>query len=492
MCNGKDRIFEAAREDAESPGVGGAGRHRKDRGGGGDGGGRGAGRCRKGRSAAAGEGGRTGGPERRSVGRRLVQGLGAALLALFLGGCWDKVELEDIAFVTAIGFDRGERPGLLDVTLQIVNTQKATITLGTAAEGEPRMTNITLKNTTPLMTKDLANAVITRRINISQTQAFLISEDLARNVDLYSVLAMTIRDPEMRRETPVIITRERAEDFIRKNVPRFETLIYEFYRYKLNRWKDTGIVPLSSMNDYLRAHAAGQPYLFVYASARRTLPGEKGRMDDTTAGKAEIEGGDPVEMIGSAIVYRGKMIGALTGEETRLALLLAHKLRVASYYMSFRDPVKPIFQVSTRIKNETPPLIRIDLSRDPMVITVDVPFYVEVLSIPSKVDYVTDRSLQKKLIQSILEQMDEKTARLLHKAQKEWRVDLFDWARYARQKFWTWDAWERFDFADRFPDARVRVRYRIEMIDFGKQFNPDERSRPLEDLLGRRTIRPPG
>ncbi|MBE3596302.1 MAG: hypothetical protein IMW86_04580 [Hydrogenibacillus sp.] len=407
----------------------------------------------------------------------------APLLVLLLQcGCWDKIELEDVAFVTTMGFDRGEIPGHLDVTLEIMNAQKATVALGNATQNEPRATNITLKNTTPLMVKDLANGVITRRINISQVQAFLISEKLARTVDLYSVLASTFRDPEMRRETPIIVTRERAETFIANNVPRFETLIYQFYRYKLNRWRDTGIVPLSNMNDFLRAHAAERPYLFIYATTEHRRPPHQGQNDEVIAGEMEVEGGDPVEMIGAAVVDRGKMIGTLTGEETRLVLLLGAKLRVASYYMIFHDPNDPQFMISTRIKNENPARIRIDTRRDPMTIDVEVPLYVEVLSIPSKIDYVTDLKLQKQLIASIKTQMNEKTEQLVRKAQRQWRIDLFDWERFARRQFWTWDAWQRYDFRRRIPEARVHVRYRIEMLDFGKQLRPDERGVPLRGI----------
>lgn len=402
------------------------------------------------------------------------------LLLVFLSGCWDKIELEDIALVTAIGLDKGSIPGRVDVTLQIMNAQKAMISQGNATDKEPDHINITLRNTTPVLVKDQANAVITRRINISQVQAFLIGEELAREEDLYNVIAAMIRDPEMRRETPVIITKERAETFIDRNRPKFETLIYAFYRFKFNRWKETGDVPLSSVNDYLRAHADQAPYLFIYATTERKKTKAKGKGDDTTAGHMEIEGGDPVEMIGAALVKEGKMIGTLTGEETRFALLLAQNLRIATYYLAFPDPDDKPWMISTRLKNETPPTIEVDLKGKRPRITVTVPLYVEVLSIPSGVDYVADITLQKKLAQYLEQTMQRKFADLVEKAQHTWKADIFNWYRFVRSRFLTWQAYEAYDFPKRFPEADVTIRVRLQMVDFGKQMRPQDKLPPFK------------
>ncbi|MDY0323220.1 MAG: Ger(x)C family spore germination protein [Candidatus Carbobacillus sp.] len=401
-------------------------------------------------------------------------------LLLFLSGCWDKIELEDVALVTTIGLDKGSLPGRVDVTLQIMNAQKATIALGNPAEKEPDHINVTLRNTTPILVKDQANAVITRRINISQVQAFLISEALARDVDLYQIIAAMIRDPEMRRETPVIITKERAETFIKHNRPKFETLIYAFYRFKLNRWKDTGDVPLSNVNDFLRAHADGAPYLFIYATTERKKAETKGQGDDTIAGRMEVKGGDPAEMIGAAIIHKGKMIGTLTGEETRFTLLLGQNLRIASYYVAFPDPDHKPWMISTRIKNEMPPTIDVDLKGKRPHITLTVPLYVEVLSIPSNVDYVADMRLQNKLARYLEQTMHKTFMDLVQKAQQTWKADIFNWYRFARSQFLTWSAYEAYDFEKRFQDAEVTLHVKLQMIDFGKQLRPEDTLPPLK------------
>lgn len=42
----------------------------------------------------------------------------------FLSGCWDKMELEDRAYVVALGLDKNEKENFIDVTFQIANLHR--------------------------------------------------------------------------------------------------------------------------------------------------------------------------------------------------------------------------------------------------------------------------------------------------------------------------------------------------------------------------------
>jgi len=402
----------------------------------------------------------------------LFAGIGGVLS---LGGCWDKVELEDIVFASAIGLDRAEQPGRLDITFELMNTKKASIPIGQTAQKEPNITHVTVRNTTPIWARDIANSAVTRRVNISHVQTIVIGEELVRQEDLFVTLAAALRDPEMRRATPIIVTRERAEDFLRENRPRFETLPYIFYRFKLNRWKDTGTVPISTLNEFLRAYSIHAGYLITYATARRDED-PKGRDDRALPGELQIEGGDPVEMIGSAVLAQGKMVGALTGYETRFALLLGNQLHVATYLIGFRDPVDPTYYVSTRIQNWEGPRIRIDVSREIPRIVVDILFRVEVLSVPSRVDYVNDANKRKLLHESIRKELESAFRRIVYRAQDEFETDIFGWSRFALRLFPTWEDYRRYDFPGKFPRAEVEVRADVKIINFGKTATSEEES----------------
>ena len=54
--------------------------------------------------------------------------------------------------------------------------------------------------------------------------------------------------------------------------------------------------------------------------------------------KFHTRSGDPVQMIGSAVFKDGKMIGTLTGEETRITLFLRRKALGHTFVQSFPIP----------------------------------------------------------------------------------------------------------------------------------------------------------
>ncbi len=51
------------------------------------------------------------------------------------------------------------------------------------------------------------------------------------------------------------------------------------------------------------------------------------------AGQVPKRGGNPVQLIGSAVFKEGKMIGKLTGEETRIAILLDNTQNIQGYVL---------------------------------------------------------------------------------------------------------------------------------------------------------------
>ncbi len=94
-----------------------------------------------------------------------------------LTGCYDARELDDLAYVIAIGIDKGDKTDL-KVTFQIA------IPVNIAGEGSS-----TGKETSTLLTIDSdsvygavskANTEISKEINLSQNKMIVFSEELAK------------------------------------------------------------------------------------------------------------------------------------------------------------------------------------------------------------------------------------------------------------------------------------------------------------------------
>ncbi|MEF3303089.1 Ger(x)C family spore germination protein [Paenibacillus sp. GYB003] len=392
------------------------------------------------------------------------------LLAFALSGCWDKLELEEQAYTVVLGVDKGEGD-LIQATFQISNPQVGSSDTG-SAENEPPSDTITISAPDILSAKELANSVITRKISFSHLRTMIVSEEFAKSKFFLRIISSSMRDPEMRREVNLIVSKEKASEFIDRNKPNLETRPHKYFAFMQERWRDTGNVPYSTLNRYFTRLTEDSVFLAIYATTERTPAAPRKNEDSYKAGQIPQKNGDPVQLMGSAIFKEGKMIGTLTGEETRYVLLLRRKSLAHSFISTFPDPYDERYQVTLRMIKVGNTDISVRVRNHGTTIHVKVPLKLQLLSIPSFTDYALDTKKQevlKKTIQSILAR-DSK--RLVEKMQQDVKGDPFLWNLSARTQFISRETFETFNWANRFPQADVRIDFDLTLESFGKQLNP--------------------
>ncbi|MBU8880070.1 Ger(x)C family spore germination protein [Bacillus sp. FJAT-29790] len=388
-------------------------------------------------------------------------------IPLFLTGCWDQLELEDHAYVVVMGLDISDDQ-VINVTFQIANPQVGSTERG-AAQNEPPSDIVTITAPDILSAKELANSIISRKLSFAHLRTIIIAEELAKTKLFHHIISSAIIDPELRRETNLIVSKEHAKDFIDANKPKLETRPHKYYAFMLQRWKDTGYVPLSDLNRYFQ-RLSGELFLAIYATSEKN---EKHRENEDSyiAGQVPQKSGDPVQMIGSAVFKNGKMIGTLTGEETRFALLLRHKSLVHSVIESFPDPVNDKYRISVRVKNgETK--VKVNTQKVPAEVKVTVPMKVQILSDPSLADYTQDTKKRELLKQSIKETVEAKASELIKKTQKEFKGEPFIWYVEARRHFRTVRDYEKYDWEKKYQEAKVQVHFDLSFESFGEHIKP--------------------
>jgi len=397
--------------------------------------------------------------------------LTASLLmgAIMLAGCADRLEVERLAHVVVMGLDR-EEENFINVTFQIANPQVGSTDRG-QAEKEPATEIVSIKSTDVLTARELANTIIPRQLDFSHLQTMIVSEELARSPEFHETVSSLIRIPEIRREMNIIICRERASTFIEKNKPRMETRPHKYYEFMLDQWAIWAVVPDSTVNEYLK-NLSGELYLVIYATTERTK--EMTFEDEALyrAGEVPAEEADPVQMMGSAVIRKGRMIGTMNGEETRYALMLRKEEKMHSIIASFPDPLREKERVTVRLLKNEDAKIKIDVSGEVPKIDVKVKLYAQLWSIEGLTDYVTDLKKQKLLEQSIEEKLTQETMNFVRRTQEEFKGEPFNWHKQVRKKFWTWDDYIHYDFLGKYPRAEVKVAYDVSLESFGKQFNP--------------------
>ncbi|NLK96496.1 MAG: Ger(x)C family spore germination protein, partial [Epulopiscium sp.] len=106
------------------------------------------------------------------------------------------------------------------------------------------------------------------------------------------------------------------------------------------------------------------------------------------------------------------------------------------------------------------------------IIDVTVPLVLSITSIPSETDYVTNIKNQELLKNSIQKRMESITMELVKKTQKEFGGEPFLWSEIARRKFWLFEDFNKYNWPEKYKNAKVTVKYDIRIEDFGKHYKP--------------------
>lgn len=389
--------------------------------------------------------------------------------AFFLSGCWDQTAIEDRAYVVAIGIDKAENENQIKITYLITNPELSKQEVSTT---EPPQEIISFNATDIITAKNIANTVIAKKITYNLVGSIIVSEEVAKEERFIKLIYDTVKEKDIKRSIPLIVTKENAGKFLTENKPKLETRFHKYLKLILEYGNESGYIPDSTLHTFFRVTEADQNlYLGIYGTTETTK--QTGRVhdeDDFLAGDLQIEGEtNKTQFIGSAVFKEGKMVGTLTGEETRISILLNDTLTMGDILTTYPDPNNKKYRISTRIMKKEKNEVDIDLSGVMPTINLKVPLYVEVLSDPSMVNYGSSEEKKEELEQYLEEQHKEKITKLIKKMQEEYKGEPFGWCLIARKLFKSIPEFEAYNWMGKFPDMKVNVTVDLTLAKFGRQ-----------------------
>ncbi|GAE95381.1 spore germination protein GerKC [Gracilibacillus boraciitolerans JCM 21714] len=275
----------------------------------------------------------------------------------------------------------------------------------------------------------------------------------------------------------MLVTKEKASDFINNNKPIMEQRPHKYYQYMLTRAVQTGIIPEATLHRFFQITEGGDADLFlaIYATTQESEQKKNtdGFEDKYIAGEIPQIGGSPTQFMGSAVFKEGQMIDIIDGEETRLAQMLDRTLEMESYLATIPDPKMPEFRISYNYSQKKEPAIKMNYHRDkPTEIDVDIFFQVEVIAIPSLIKYSQNKGDQQALEEAIIQRLEKKTNELITKTQEKYQSDPFYWSLYIRKHFKDIKEYEKADWHKKiYPNAKINVTYHMDKLEFGKMID---------------------
>lgn len=392
------------------------------------------------------------------------------IMLLFLSGCWDQLAIDERAYAVAIGLDKGEEENQIKITFLITNPELSRSEGGQGSNEPPREV-ITFETNDLISAKDMANTVIAKQVTYTQLSYILVSEKLAKDKNFVRMMYDVAKEPEIKRDVRLIVTKEEASQFLEKTEPKLETRAHKFFELILEYGIRTGYIPDTDINRYFRiTEGKGTLFLGIYATTETDKSNNRNGEDNFIAGEFNAEGEtNNSEFAGSAVFKDGKMIGTLTSEETRLTILLNDTLNSGHMLTTFPDPYNEKYRVVTRLVKKRNNEVKINLNGKNPTIDVTIPLYVEVLSNHSMINYAIENEKRKFLKKYIEERITSKLNNVIKKTQKEFKSEPFGWNLEVRKKFSTIPEYEKYNWGEKYPEIQVNVAVNINFGQFGKQ-----------------------
>lgn len=394
------------------------------------------------------------------------------VISLPLTGCYDAREIEELAYVMAIGIDKGVTDKLR-LTVQFPTMSGPTAAAGGGMQGssggnggsqdggdQDGYTAITMDVPSFFTGIDMINTIVPRKLNFMHTKALVFSEEMARE-GIGDYIAPIVRYREIRRTIHVIVCKGSAADFIKENKPFIGTTLSKTMEIMMEAPDDTGFFPhatlhdlysnmkstyrqpvaiLGSVNDFKSFKEEGPPWGSGFKTG-----------GDYYAGELPRKGGNKLELLGCAVFNGDKMVGELNGQETRIMMIGRGDFNKGTF--TIKDPKKPDLIVPIEVFEEIKPKIKIRFEEDKPVIQMKVFLEGEILAVQSRIDY-ENLDLKPLLEDSFERHIKEELDRLIQKS-KDMNIDLLEFGKTAVSHFDTIQEWERFNWLRQFEKAEV-------------------------------------
>lgn len=390
--------------------------------------------------------------------KKIISLILISIFSLFtLSGCkYENNSIENLAYVIALGIDKGEQ-NLLKLSFQFATPSSDS---SSSSSSGSETTTTTVECSSISSGFNLMNSYISKKLNLSHCKVIIFSEELAAN-GITEEIQTLINKIQIRPEASIIISKCSASDFIENAKPNLMSLIARYYEILVTSGKYTGYYYNSTLENFYSSLEEG------LTEATAMLGGiniEKLHYIDKNlnyididssyvAGTSPVEDENLIQLMGTAVFKEGKLVGELNGQETISHLIVTNKLDQC--IISIPDPFYSDNLISVSISlNDTKNTV--DFVNNAPYITIDTDLEAYILTYSNKSNYGTEEALAiiEKYINSYL---TTHISSYLYKTAKDFNSDIAGFGKKVISKYPNINKWNESNWSDNYKNAFFHV-----------------------------------
>lgn len=359
------------------------------------------------------------------------------LTLILLTGCWNRIEINDIAIVTAIGIDLTEDDEI-HLSLQVAVPSK----LGSSGPtgGSSEKSTFVISETGSTISEAFRNiqGKLSRTIFFSQSRIVIIGEKFAKK-SVSHVIDFQTRYAEPRINSFVMVTNGDASTII-KSMPKFESISAE----EIKEMAKLGLSVKVYVRDFLNMLLTDgiEPF-----APKLTLE----PLEVHTKNKSE----KTLAVNGIAVFKKDKLIGWMSEEETRGLLWLRNEMEegVITTSVPKENGSGNISMEITRAEVKTVPILK----NHELKMNVNIITELAVIENDSQLNLFDTKALED-IETEVNNRIKDKVQMVIDKGQKEYNSDIFGFGHLIYQKYpKEWNAKYKNNWEEEFSELEVTI-----------------------------------
>lgn len=325
------------------------------------------------------------------------------MLTPLLSACWNQKELTDLAFVMALGIDKG-KDKKFKLSFQLVNP--GNVSTGQGSGGGQGLPIAVYRSTGDTITEAARNATkkVSRRLYYAHTNVVVISEKIAKT-DLLYILDALDRDPEFRTTTEMVIARGCTAEEIVTTLTILDRLPVNKITKQLKASQAMLGENMSvTIDDYLSALVSKgkQPFLNGYSLIGIKSKAKKAENLQKTTTDAFLSSD------GLAIFHDGKLLGWVDNNKARGIVWIQNKLKSTDIVIPWKEekralvvaPIRSKTNISVHFVNQKP-VINIAINSEGWISEANTVIDLNNPVIIGKIDKLVEKEISRQILDSV-------------------------------------------------------------------------------------------
>lgn len=407
--------------------------------------------------------------------------------AVAFSGYLHEQDINDLAYVIAIGFDVGNDDKLkLTFQISIPSGNSSGSSGGGGSSSSEKGVSDTLNQTVECNSfnsgLNTANNIISKRLNLSHCKFIIFSEELA-SLGILDYIYTLENNIELRSNCNILVSTSTAEEFINSSTPILEHSTSKYYEIITTSSKYSGYTSNATLNSVYTSivddfsetstmlgnvQKEEESSKDESSSSEESSSGEGGSSDgesssggnSSSSGQTSSKDGMASDIIigGMAVFKKDKLVGTLSKEETVPYLIVTDKLKEC--VVSIPSPFSEGNYIDLHIYDFSKTKNSVKLDSSGPQITTNVTLKSTILSNDFDFDSSSNEDIEK-IISAASDYFKEQIMNYYEKTAREFKSDITGLGKHAVYKFPTIDDWEEYNWSEKFETATFDVNVQV-------------------------------